>query len=502
MVGCKFEYAKQNYNYYSVDGDILITDKRDGKPNNGKVNVVVDGQKIDYFVSTKAEFTEAVAVENAVVFCNLLKSNYGYFFFSSSGKDPYKHGLPNIAKGVTVIGDTKLPYNGAPAMFGIKAPVNNKLNDVTFRNINFNGSNVQYGFDNYLYGNVVYENCIINASSDRAIHWADGDGTATYKNCEIQGRVAISSTVSAVNFIGCKFTNSSQTANHNLYTNATYTDCTFDLKDGTVTKAAIYADGSKVVMNNCTNVNGNLSDLCNASNGGSFTIDGAPLVKGTDALKEALASGATEVVVGAGEYTFPTSSLKEGTTLICEGTVFTGNSKLNINGATVVGATFSNPTGSAADQTINGTFKNCTFTGSNGLRYCYAGETVVFENCVFDGAVYGAHFDGGANEVLFKNCTFSGFNAFAGGVTKLTLDGCTFKSNGRSGYNGANLWGSTDLINCTFIFDGSAGTEWIHARGTEKTYNITNCVVTDGVNVSDLQTVFSDNGTNNTVTFN
>ena len=80
-------------------------------------------------------------------------------------------------------------------------------------------------------------------------------------------------------------------------------------------------------------------------------------------------AGAT-IALKAGNYTFPSSSVQAGQTIICEeGTVFTGNSKLNIKGATVVGATFSNTSGTAVDQTINGTFKNCTFTGSNALRY-------------------------------------------------------------------------------------------------------------------------------------
>ena len=95
-----------------------------------------------------------------------------------------------------------------------------------------------------------------------------------------------------------------------------------------------------------------------------------------DNLKDAVAVAGATVKVAAGEYTFPSSSIAEGVTIECApGTVFTGNSKLNINGATVIGATFSNPSGTAVDQTINGTFKDCTFTGSNAVRYAYAGET-------------------------------------------------------------------------------------------------------------------------------
>lgn len=188
--------------------------------------------------------------------------------------------------------------------------------------------------------------------------------------------------------------------------------------------------------------------------------------------------GAT-VEIPAGTYAFP-AKVAKGVTINCaKGVVFAGKSGLDINGATVNGATFSNPEGNAVGGTINGTFKNCNFEGSNAFRYCYAGETVVFENCVFDGAVYGVHFDGGANDVMFKNCTLSGFNAFGSALTQLTFEGCTFKSTGKSGYNGANLWGATKLINTTFEFDGSASTEWIglNAANSNKDIVFENCKV-------------------------
>ncbi|MBR7152743.1 MAG: leucine-rich repeat domain-containing protein [Candidatus Methanomethylophilaceae archaeon] len=201
-----------------------------------------------------------------------------------------------------------------------------------------------------------------------------------------------------------------------------------------------------------------------------------------DDLKEALGDDVSIVYVGPGNYnTFSNLQFKANQTLVCsEGTVFSEKSGLNINGATVIGATFSNPSGSAVGGTINGTFKDCIFTGSNGLRNCYAGETVVFENCVFSGDVYGAHFDGGANDIIFKNCTFSGFNAFAAAVSKITFENCVFESNGKSGYNGANLWGSATMIGCRFVFDGSAHTEWIDCIGTDKIYEFNDCVVSNG----------------------
>ena len=183
------------------------------------------------------------------------------------------------------------------------------------------------------------------------------------------------------------------------------------------------------------------------------------------------------VVVAEGNYgAFPTFNDKNVTIYCEEGTVFQGNSKLNIKGSTVVGATFSNPGGTAVDQAINGTFKDCDFVGGNGLRWAYAGETCYFENCLFEGSTYGAHFDGGANDVTYKNCVLSGFNAFAGAITQLTFDGCTFKD-GPSAYNGANLWGSTTFKNCEFTFDGSASTEWIDCISTTGTYKFENCTI-------------------------
>ena len=193
-----------------------------------------------------------------------------------------------------------------------------------------------------------------------------------------------------------------------------------------------------------------------------------------------------DTIYFAGTYgTFP--AIGKDLTVICEeGTTFQGNSKLNLNTeAVVIGATFSNPSGTAVDQTITGTFKNCTFTGSNALRWAYAGEVCVFEDCVFDGAVYGVHFDGGTDkEVYYKNCVFSGFNAWAGAIKLLTFDGCKFQPNGKSNYNGANLWGSAKFINTEFTFDGSVEYEWIDAIGADKTYEFTGCTINGGTILS------------------
>ena len=124
----------------------------------------------------------------------------------------------------------------------------------------------------------------------------------------------------------------------------------------------------------------------------------------------------------------------------------------------------------------------------------------MFENCVFSGSLYGVHFDGGANDIKFIDCTFSGFNTFGGAVTQLTLENCTFVSNGISGYNGVNLWGNTTMIGCTFIFDGTI-TEWVDLCGDDKTGTFTNCVISDGTTERALVLAdVGDFGTGNTIT--
>lgn len=175
--------------------------------------------------------------------------------------------------------------------------------------------------------------------------------------------------------------------------------------------------------------------------------------------------------------------------------MFKGKTSLNINGATVEGATFENNSGDVLNSgTVNGTFKNCKFIGSgNALRNAYAGETVVFEDCEFSGSVYGIHFDGGANDVIFRNCVTSGFNALGAALTMVTFEGCTFKGNGISGYNGANLWGSAKMINCEFTFDGSTANEWIDCIGLNKTYEFENCTVNGVAYTKDNYTTAPNN---------
>lgn len=222
---------------------------------------------------------------------------------------------------------------------------------------------------------------------------------------------------------------------------------------------------------------------------GAYVVAEVTVANDQASLDAAIENGEETVIVAAGEYTFPASSVQAGQTIICEeGAVFTGKSSLNINGATVVGANFKNEGGEAVSGTIYGNFKDCTFEGAETLRWCYtkAGQTTVFENCVVKTTLRGVHFDGMDGDVIFRNCEINGFNAYSG-AGNITFEGCTF-GNDASRYNGLNIYSNTHLVNCTFNFK-SGKTNFIDMEGTGKTLTITNCTATlDGAaaNVADF----------------
>ncbi|MBR2080295.1 MAG: right-handed parallel beta-helix repeat-containing protein [Oscillospiraceae bacterium] len=224
-------------------------------------------------------------------------------------------------------------------------------------------------------------------------------------------------------------------------------------------------------------------------------------VTNTDGLADAAKVENAVVAVAGGEYKFPTTVAK-GVTLVCaDDTVFTGTSGLNINGATVVGATFKNDKTSATG-TVNGTFKNCVFEGSEAIRWCYAkeGETAVFENCVIKTNFRGIHFDDIAGNVIFRNCEINGFNAF-GGAGTVTFEKCKFGYD-NSSYNGLNLYMNTNLINCEFVYENGK-TNFIDMEGTGKTLSFTGCTATLDGNAVEVSTMVGGSMlTQNTVVYN
>jgi len=190
------------------------------------------------------------------------------------------------------------------------------------------------------------------------------------------------------------------------------------------------------------------------------------------------------------------------TVIDATGVVIKDTASLNVNGATIIGATFENASGYAVSGTINGTFKDCTFESSEALRWCYsdAGTTSVFENCVIKTDFRGVHFDGMHGDIIFKNCEINGFNAIGGDGT-VTFENCTF-GNDKSSYNGLNMYSNITLVDCTFNYV-SGKTNFIDMEGIGKTLTITNCkAYLDGVETDISNFVGGSKLAQNTVVYN
>ena len=152
----------------------------------------------------------------------------------------------------------------------------------------------------------------------------------------------------------------------------------------------------------------------------------------------------------AGTYTlFPT--INKVINVICdEGTTFNCSANLNINGATIKGATIRNAEGSIVNSgTVNGNYEDCTFEGKTVIRYGYA-DVATFNNCIFKetGGEWLFHFDDatGEGKIICNDCTFDGKRvAVAGGLSLLEMTNCRFN-------NGSyfNTYCNSNLTSCQF----------------------------------------------------
>ncbi len=456
--------------------------------SNGTGKLIIDG--VEYMQTTEGikitvDGVEAEVVTDYTTFADAISTPGAVVYLADGDYVLDGNRKLSIAKGVKIYGiGNRIKMEWSSLLFNEQTT----LEDVTIVGVNFANNTILKMA--YAKGNLYFKDCTFSHDrGNQSVHF-DGHAGAkvVFENCAFYGRNMYASALETVEFKNCKFLESTWMTEQgnkgdaaswngiNMWGKYLFDNCEFDpacvcnVKTNDVVAEFInckYTNGSDDIKNvvknpskyNCT-----------------ITFDNVAVAATQEDMNAALEAG-KDVVLSAGEYTFP-KSFSAGATLVCEeGVVFTGSSSLNIKGATVIGATFSNAGGNAVGGTINGTFKDCTFTGSNALRYCYAGETTVFENCVFSGSLYGVHFDGGANDATFRNCTFSGFNAFGSALTMLTLEDCTFVGNGVSGYNGANLWGSTKMIGCEFTFDGTSQYEWIDCIGADKTYEFKNCTI-------------------------
>ena len=176
----------------------------------------------------------------------------------------------------------------------------------------------------------------------------------------------------------------------------------------------------------------------------SVSYNGAqvPVVRDNAAMEDAIADGATTVVLTEDDYTIPDSAKGKTLTIVGNGNtnisvvddgasegdidyslrgsdVVFNNVTLNIKGSDHPGyaglsATYNNCTIVGSNYTLYGdsVFNNCTFNLNNGYVWTWGAENVEFNGCTFEDTVGGA-----AKAILVHNTV----------ETVVTVKNCTFK---------------------------------------------------------------------------
>ena len=376
---------------------------------------------------------------------------------------------------------------------------------ITFRNVKIVDQSVSYAENNWEYG------------------YLEFGGNLKFENCTFVNAIMVEGEGANASFTDCYF-NSNKENEYALWVsagNVSVKDSTIEGWRGFKTHEAYGSEVASFAIDKCdftlTNKPGLAIGTVNAETAISiknstfntaagdqglyfyetdtdvttfnFTLENNKIaVDNYASLAQAVAIEGANIIVKAGSYSKEAgvglaASWAKNVTVTCEeGVKFEGLSKLNINGSTLIGGEFVNPNGNVAvDQTINGTFKNCNFNDTEALRWCYAGETVVFEECIFGNAtcVRGVHFDGGQNEIVFNKCTLYGFQAIAGEVTKITFNECNFAEN--SNYNVVNMYSVFEYNDCKF---NPAMHCDCASNGVVAEFN--RCVYTDGSDIKSL----------------
>lgn len=251
-----------------------------------KCNTYVEGNVANYGLSDiKAPYVDAssyeiydIAADNAVTAVPLSDAYDAAGNQTAAFKDALKakdatvilgsgdYGqLPTVGEGATIIGTEGTMFASHDTAMSW-----NTLNNVTFKNITFSGSNAQRW--NYAKGTVVFENCTFDGKGVYAIHYDGLTGAdIVYKDCAIIGWAAIGSGASSLTFDGCTIYGNGTYGVIRVYSDATIKNCTFDV--AAVNTADVYQDGIHAVdcivtVENCVNVNGAIDDIFNVSGTG------------------------------------------------------------------------------------------------------------------------------------------------------------------------------------------------------------------------------------------
>lgn len=180
-------------------------------------------------------------------------------------------------------------------------------------------------------------------------------------------------------------------------------------------------------------------------NGAYSKVEGAVVVANDAEFAEAITNGATNIVLGEGEFYVPAAA--KGKTLAIQG--------ISASASTIKVASVQ---GEGLDYNFEGTtavINNVTISTVNGNYKGYARPaSLTFNDCVFTNtySLYGP-------EQVFNNCTFNvagdKYNVWTWGAGVATFNGCTFNCDGKS----LLLYGQANTVltvnDCVFNDNGT-----------------------------------------------
>ena len=338
-----------------------------------------------------------------------------------------KEDVQNALKAAATAGETEvvIDANGANINldYGLSTTTVPAGTTVTIRNANVEGKSK----NNYANGTVIFEGCTFNnASGPYSIHFDGGTGDVIFKNCKLYGWNSFGGTLNSVSFENCTLDGNGIYALIRSYANLTLTNCVIN------TSNAIHNDswpeGIQIIApatlteNNVTYV-----------------------AENPEALKDAISSGATTIMLSEGTYVIPDSAV--GKTLHFVGMGNPANTKIATN----------NETGSyeGCNYNLSGstvTFENISINTTSTSYIGYAGLKATYKNCTINGfyCLY--------DNSTFEDCTFNvsgdNYNVWTWAAPIATFTRCTFNSDGKA----MMLYGGTDtkltVNNCTFNDNG------------------------------------------------
>lgn len=327
----------------------------------------------------------------------------------------YQFSGNTIKKGVTIEGAEGVVFTDT---------LKGTLDGVTIKNVHIKSGNAQRWA--YSKGTLVFDGCTFEATGVYAIHYDGLNGAnITYKNCEIIGWAAIGEGAEHITFENCTIKGNGSYGLIRLYSPGTIKNCTFDVAN--VNTSDVYQDGihavdCKIEVENCTNVNGDITDLFNTSGTGTIINNGVAYVEKADGLDGALAEGGTVILTE--------DAAAAGQIHVGKGGTLDGNGKtLTVSsGAAAYESGLTVTQGTAKNITVVGAYRGLGVGGSGASEM--TGD-VTYENVTVTGATYGVNIGvGNGHKLTMTKCTFGDWNSYSG-LSSAEFNGCTFTSEGK-----------------------------------------------------------------------